>query len=672
MKGPATHRTFCRICIAACGLLVTTDGDRVVEVKGDADHPLSRGYTCAKGRALRAAHHDDRRLDDCLVRRDGALVPVRWRECIDDLTSVLGDVAASHGTDAVGFFLGGGGYQDTAAYWAARRLQLRLGSTQRYSDVTVDSAAKSLVTELMAGTPSLVPHVSPEARLLLLVGTNPVVSHGQTTTYADPVERLREARRRGQVWVLDPRSTESSRLADRHLAFARGSDHAVLAFLVREQFRVGFDRAALDARARNADVLEAAVAPFDRDHVAAISGIAPDELDDLAEAVRSTGKLAIVTGTGVTMSAGGNAVEWLAWALMVLTASFDDPGGMWFNPGYFAQLDRRETLPASVPSSPGPHSRPDIPRLLGEWPAALLADEIEARRLRALVVFGGNIVTALPDTERLLAALEQLDALIVLEVARSETVEVATHVIACPDQLERSDLPTLDLFSSAVSTHYTAPVVPRPQSLVSMWRSVAEIGLALGVDLFGDGTGPDDVADDDVLARIARGRDFESLRAANAPVVAAPAVYGWAEQRLPRGHWDLAPPQVVEQFAVLVGSGDDDRVLVVTPRRQPRHMNGQHFRTGDEPTALLHPADASHVGVADGDVIEIVSATGVLRLCVRVTDTTARGAVSVPHGWGHINVNRLVSSRDLDSLTGMPRLSGTPVTIRPVTGASSR
>ena len=55
------HRTFCRICIAACGLLVTTDGDQVLEVKGDLDHPLSAGYTCSKGRALPSAHHDRRR-----------------------------------------------------------------------------------------------------------------------------------------------------------------------------------------------------------------------------------------------------------------------------------------------------------------------------------------------------------------------------------------------------------------------------------------------------------------------------------------------------------------------------------------------------------------------------------------------------------------------------------
>jgi anaerobic selenocysteine-containing dehydrogenase len=366
------------------------------------------------------------------------------------------------------------------------------------------------------------------------------------------------------------------------------------------------------------------------------------------------------------MSEAGNAVEWLTWALLVLTGSFDQPGGMWFNPGYFAQLDARDVLPSSAPPAPGPPSRPDTPRLLGEWPAALIADEIESGRLRALVVLGGNVVTALPETGRLLRALDRLDALAVLEVMRTETVELATHVVACPDQLERSDLPTLDLFSAAVATQYTAPVVPRPRSLVPMWRALAEIGHGLGVDILGDGTDLDAVTDDDVLRRVARGRDFDGLRAANAPVVSAPAVYQWAEARLPGGRWDLAPAPLVEQFASLHPARDDGPGMVVTPRRQPRHMNGQHFRGGDEPTAFVHPADAAAAGVADGDLVEITSAAGALRLRARVTDATTPGAVSVPHGWAATNVNRLVSARELDPLTGMPRLSGTPVTIRRV------
>ncbi|MHB8465972.1 MAG: hypothetical protein ACYDD7_14220, partial [Acidimicrobiales bacterium] len=57
------RRTFCRICIAACGMTVTVDGDHVVAIKGDVSHPLTHGYLCPKGRALGAFHHGPGRLD---------------------------------------------------------------------------------------------------------------------------------------------------------------------------------------------------------------------------------------------------------------------------------------------------------------------------------------------------------------------------------------------------------------------------------------------------------------------------------------------------------------------------------------------------------------------------------------------------------------------------------
>ena len=80
----------------------------------------------------------------------------------------------------------------------------------------------------------------------------------------------------------------------------------------------------------------------------------------------------------------------------------------------------------------------------------------------------------------------------------------------------------------------------------------------------------------------------------------------------------------------------------------------------------MHPDDAFAAGVSDGEIVEISSATGVLRIELRVTDSTARGSVSIPHGWEDVNVNRLMSHDDLDELTGMPRLSGTAVTVAPI------
>ena len=94
-------RGFCRFCIALCGIRVTTDGDRVVSVKGDPDHPASRGYTCTKGRSLgRWHHHPDRILHP--RRRDGAeWRDVSWADVMADIASTMQASIDAHGSDSV-------------------------------------------------------------------------------------------------------------------------------------------------------------------------------------------------------------------------------------------------------------------------------------------------------------------------------------------------------------------------------------------------------------------------------------------------------------------------------------------------------------------------------------------------------------------------------------------
>src|SRR6478735_2033775 len=395
MTARVTHRTYCRICIAACGLEIDVEDGQAIAVRGDVAHPLSAGYTCSKGRSLPAMHHGPGRLDVTMLRTDGALRPATWDTTLDDLRHRLDDVVREHGTGSVGFFLGGGIYMDTAAYWCFRRISRRFDTGHIYSDTTIDSAAKYRAMELVAGTYSLMPHVDRDARLVLMLGTNPVVSHGQTPMFGDPVQRMRRTTQHGEVWVVDPRVTGSARLA-------------------------------------------------------------ADALLELLAALRRAGRLAVLTGTGVTMSRGGNITEWLVWALLTLTDSFDRPGGMWFNPGFLARLDERDALPGVGPARAGPASRPEINPLMGEWPAAVVPAEIESGNLRALIVLGGNLVTALPDTARVLAALPRLDVLAVVDVIETPTNAVATHVLPTHAQLERPDIPLLnDLYNSERMMQYS-------------------------------------------------------------------------------------------------------------------------------------------------------------------------------------------------------------------------
>jgi anaerobic selenocysteine-containing dehydrogenase len=664
MPDRVTQRTYCRICVAACGLEVDVEDGRAVGVRGDPSHPISAGYTCSKGRALPALHHGGSRLDTPFVLVDGKPVAAGWADVLADLDGRVAEVVRRFGPEVVGFFTGGGLYLDAAGYWAVRRLMRRFQTAHFYSDTTIDAAAKYRVMELVAGTYSLMTHADAEARLVLMFGTNPVVSHGQTPMFEDPVQRMRRSREKGEVWVVDPRTTESARLATRHLAIRPGTDYVVLAWLVRSLLQHDESRAALAGRGTNLDSLADAVSPFDLGVAVRLTGVSRSELLDLLAAVRRAGRLAVLTGTGVTMSPAGNIAEWLCWALLLVTDSIDRPGGMWCNPGYLARLDRRETLPLAGPRRPGPPTRPDIPTLMGEWPAAVIPAEIEAGNLRCLFVLGGNIVTALPDTNRLLAALPGLDVLAVVDVAANETTMRATHVLPAHAQLERPDLPILnDLFNSRVAMQYTAAVLPQHEGRCSAWWILGRIGRSLGVEILPPPLDLETASDDDVLDVVGGTEALHALREADPPWLEAPSpVHGWVDARLPRGRWDLAPRDLVTQLGML----EPPAALVVTPRRQPKRLNGRAIREGDRPEVLLHPDDAALAGVVDGDVVEVTSDAGSLRVQARVTEATRAGTASIAHGWADCNVNVLISSRRLDPLTGMPRMSGTAVTVRPV------
>jgi len=524
----------------------------------------------------------------------------------------------------------------------------------------VDAIAKTLVAELMAGSPTLIPHIDEKnGRLLMLIGVNPVVSHGHSTMFSNPVERIRAAKARGPVLVLDPRASETALLADHHLAVRPGTDYALLAHILREVTST-IDASAVGERARGLQELQAAVAPFHREAAAALTGLDPRQLDGVVAAVSAAGRLAILTGTGSTMSVAANLTEWLAWALMIVTDSFDRPGGMWFNPGLFSRLDRLDVLPAAATSGAGSPTRPDIPRCGGEWPASLIPDEIEAGRLRALVVVGANLLASLPDALRVKRALQAIDALVVLDVQHTATTDVATHVFACADQVERPDILPLEMNANAIYQQYTDALVEAPTGRPPMWRTLAKIAAGIGLDLLGGGAEPDSVSEDAMLTRLARGFPLEQLRGHDDIYLKADSSFGWVQSRLPLGQWDLAPEAFVRQLRTLPAPAP----LVLIPRRPTRRMNTQHYRDGDRPEVLVHPDDAADAGIADGDIAEVVSAQGSLQLPARVTTAVVRGAVSIQHGWKDVNVNELIDRDDLDPLTGMPHLSGTAVSIR--------
>jgi anaerobic selenocysteine-containing dehydrogenase len=658
--------SYCRLCVAACGIVVTVDDDgRVVKVRGDADHPVSRGYVCPKGRGLAAWHESPRRLSWPRLRG----VRTGWDAVLDDLAASLqrhldaGDPSAIAMYQATGMGFDAAGASVSGAWFRSLR------SRSMYTAVTVDNAPVLTAAELVAGNMRLNPMWSPERPgLLLLVGHNPVVSHGYGNALPDPVRHLREFRGRGgRIWVLDPRRTESAALADEHVPLRPGGDISVLAAVARALLDDGADADELAAHCRPEAVaaLRASLARFTVARAAAAADVPQDSVERLIAEVRAhRGRLNVFVGTGPMMGGDGVVVEWLRWVLLILTGSLDVPGGMQFHDGLNPRLrpNPRDERPHA-----GPRSRPDLPQVARQMPVLGLVDEIEAGHVRALVLCGGDPLSAAPEPDRTRAALASLETLVVIDVNDNELCELATHVLPAAGQLERADMsgPFAPMALDSVVQH-TEAVVPAGGERRPVWWILGQLARRMGTDLLG-GRDPDEMTDDDYLRSMLTTSPVsaDTLVAHGTRGTRVPVEVGWVRRDLlVDGCWDLAPSELVARLDRHEPPGPG---LLLTTRRELRWINSVTYGgEGREPVVRMHPDDLAAAGVPDGGRAHVASAHGAVDVPAVADPGIRRGVVSMTHGRRGASPGSLVSRLvDVDPLTAMPRASALPVTVAP-------
>ncbi|MCC7541508.1 MAG: molybdopterin-dependent oxidoreductase, partial [Deltaproteobacteria bacterium] len=219
-------RTTCGQCLAACGIVVGADG----RIRGDGEHPISRGYVCRNGKASGALLGHAARLRAPLVRGH----ETRWAEAISAAARGLSAARDAGGPEAVGLYFGAGDPAGSVAFIASQAFLQSFGSTRHYNVVGLEATHRYVVAEALYGDPLLVPRPDVEhATSLLIVGANPAVSNDECGLATG----LEEARRRHAVSVvLDPRRTEAARHATVHLALRPGTDAEVLLALLHVLF----------------------------------------------------------------------------------------------------------------------------------------------------------------------------------------------------------------------------------------------------------------------------------------------------------------------------------------------------------------------------------------------------------------------------------------------------
>jgi anaerobic selenocysteine-containing dehydrogenase len=657
--------SYCRICAAACGIVVTLDGERVVRVRGDEDHPASRGYVCSKGRGLAAWHHSPRRLDHPRLHgRD-----VTWDELLADLAPRLDTIIASDGPDSVALYLATGLAYDAAGQIAAAQWLPSIGSRTFLTAVTVDNAPVLVAAELVSGEPMLNPIWDPTAPgLAIFVGTNPVVSHGYGTALPDPIRHLREYRAGGgRVWVLDPRRSETAALADAYVPVRPGADVAVLGAIAKALLERGADERELREHCDADEVaaLRAALAPFTIARAAATADVDPARLEQLVAEVRAhRGRIAMHCGTGVTMSRDGVLAEWLRWVILIASGSLDTASGMHFHRGVVNRLRpriRHNDRTAGRAVAAGVSSRPELPRVVGQIAAVALVDEIEAGNIRALFVTGGNPLTAIPQPARLLAALRTLEVLAVVDVADSPLTEIATHVLAATGQLERADIMLAELTALRSGMQSTPAIVAPVADRRPVWWMFAALNRGMGRPALG-GADPDELRDEDFLRGVLAHSSLtaDDVFASGPRGIDTPVEYGWVhDELLHDGRWSIAPTVLVERLAAY-----EDPALaefVLAPRREMPWSNSVAYgAVAPGPVVRMHPGAAP----VRGATVTLVTDNGRIDAELLADPAVREGVVSITHGHPDANPGDLTSGDEaVDELTAMPLVSGLPVRV---------
>ena len=624
---------------------------------------MSHGYVCSKGRGIPAWHHSEQRLDHPRVHG----VDVGWDDALDDLSGALQEIIDRDGPDAVGIYIATGMAYDTAGTAISGGWLRSIRSRSLYSAMTVDNAPVMVASELVTGHASMNPVFSPDIPgLLVLVGHNPVVSHGYGTALPDPVTYLRRFRAGGgTMWVLDPRHTESAALADAHLPIRPGGDVAVLAALAASSWPTAPmpTSSPITATPTRSTPCASRSTRFTLERAAVAADVELEQLERLLADIRAhPGQLNLIAGTGVQMSGDGILVAWLRWVLLILNGSLDKADGMHFHDGL---MPRGGPVNPDAKVRPGPPSRPDVPRVVHQVPMVALVDEIEAGHLRALIVCGGNPIAACPEPERMRAALRQLDVLVVIDVNDAEIAELATHALPATGQLERSDISMFSQVSVASRVQFTPAVVEPVADRKPVWWILGHLARRLGGDVL-PGADLDAMNDVDYLRGMlaASPIDADTVFANGPHGTEVPVEVGWIRESFLRdGCWQIAPPVMLERLADHEPPGPG---LLLAPRREMGWSNSVRYdRHKDEPVVRMHPSDIDAAGVHADERCVLASAHGSVEVVVVADERVRRGVVSMTHG-RDVSPGSLTSRIvDVDPLTAMPRASGLAVTVGP-------
>lgn len=718
-----THqaKTFCRNCGALCAMEVTIEDGRIVAAAGDGTASPYGAYMCPKGLAAVEFHNGaEGRLQASLKRdAEGRFSEIPASRALDEIAGKIRALIAEHGARSVAVYHGTGAYRSVLGGLLEKSFLAAIGSPNLFSTMTIDQSAKWVTSGRMGTMASGKPSFR-DVDVALLAGNNPVVSH-QTYPFGAgesgaPARAFAEAKARGfKLIVVDPRRTETARYADLVIQPLPGHDAAIFAAIAHILLRDGtYNRAFCDRFVSQMDALRTAVAPFTPELAAARADVPVEQIEEAARILAGGRRPFVGSGSGPSMSARSNLNDHMIEVVNALLGGYRRAGDLVRNPGVLKPRVLRETAIAPTRSwERGVKcSSADIGKLYGEFPSALLPDEITVpgpNRIRALINFGGNPLMAVGDPDRAIPAFQDLELLVSLDARLNETAQLSHYVIAASQPFERHDITVPgDALAPEPFAQYAPPVVAAPPGVIHDWEFFWGLASRLrapltfkywtyGIDFDTIPGGLEldlDVPPDpeELIRYLCKDSrvSFDEIKAH--PSGIRPEIPPQYVQPVEDdgARLELCPPDIAKELASALADVSDERFRYqLTCRRILEAMNSAYrdsAGTGRKyPVnwAHMNPQDMEAEGIAEGATIEISSEAGAILGVAKAEARLRRGVVSMTHLFGDMaastdpwtqrgsNTGRLSSlERYLEPINFMPRFSGIPINVRPAVTAN--
>lgn len=701
--------TFCRVCEPSCGLLAEVENDQLVRLMPDREHPVSKGFACHKGIAYEAIHRDPDRLDHPQKRTSSKQDTARfenlsWDKAIQEVAEKLLAIQQQHGPDAIAGYIGNPTAFNALGSQALGSFFMQLKTRRMFNSGTQDCSNKFAGSEAVFGTSTL--HPIPDlanTRYALIFGENPKVSHMSFVSMANPMEQLKQARKNGAtVRFVNPRHIESSTKATGDtLQLKPDTDLYFMAALLHELDSAGlFDEAVIRRHGNRIDELRAFIAPYSAEAVAGVVGLDAELIRQTAIEFGQAESACAHMSTGVNMGRQGTLCYWLLHMLSFVTGNLDRPGGNLYSLGFYpaAKAGRvQPDQPVFFNSEFG-----ELRHIRGALPGNLLADLIldADKPIKALVIVAGNPMLSMAGEERLRKAFEQLELVVVLDLVRNASGEMADYLLPCTDMLERRDINICGLgMQYQPHVQYTDAVVPPSAERREEWWILGKLEQAMGLHSLFDGI-DDESALPDPFMRLNKMLRYADLsisqlqdsphHTATLPPIPTGRFYDdWiqtADQRV-----DCCPPLFTEAlqqahsiFTELQQEPEDQLKLISLRTNYMQnswyHNMPQLKRPHQQDNCLyMNPEDLAQRQLQEDQTVSVSNQWGSIQANLKADEKLRPGVVAMTHGWGNrrssglkvaqqfpgTNVNQLLPTgpASFEKLSNQAHMTGIPVQI---------